>query len=250
MRDLGRRRGRERRGLALAEGVRLIEEALGAGVPIRGAAVAPSLEGTERGRALKDALDQARVRQVTVTPDELARLADTEHPQGIVAVIEPRRWSPADIQPAVRRPVLVLDGVQDPGNVGTMLRTALGFGAAGVLSLPGTAELTNPKVIRGAMGAHFRLPCAATAEPALADWLGTAGVELWAADMDGAPLAGLAAAARGPVAVAVGNEGAGVGAAVLARAVHRVAVPLRGPAESLNAAVAAAIILYEVTRDR
>ena len=251
IRDLGRRRGRERRGLALAEGVRLVEEALQAGVPIRGTAIASSLEGTERGRALKDALDRAGVRQITVTAAELEQLADTEHPQGIVAIIEPPEWSLADLRPALRRPVLVLDGVQDPGNVGTMIRTALGLGAAGVVTLPGTAELTNPKVVRGAMGALFRLPCVAAAEAALGAWLDETGSELWAATMDGDALGAAAAAAVArPVAVVIGNEGAGVTPGMLTRASRRVAIPLRGPAESLNAAVAAAIIVYEVTHDR
>jgi TrmH family RNA methyltransferase len=253
MRDLGRRRGRERRGLALAEGVRLVEEALASGVAIRGAAVAPSLEGTERGRALKAALDGAGVRHVTVTDAELERLADTDHPQGVVAIIEPRRWTLQAIDPGPQRPALVLDGVQDPGNVGTMVRTALALGAAGVVALPGTAELTNPKVIRGAMGALFRLPAVSTSDAELGAWLASAGGELWVAAMEGEPIA--AAAALGgtqppPAALVIGNEGAGVRPELVARAARRVAIPMRGSAESLNAAVAAAILLYEVTRDR
>jgi RNA methyltransferase, TrmH family len=288
IRDLGRRRGRERRGLTLAEGVRLVEEALTAGVAVHGAVIGPSLEGTDRGRALKDALDRANVRQVTVTAAELEKLADTEHPQGIVAVIEPPSWSLADIEPAARRPVLVLDGVQDPGNVGTMLRTALGLGAAGAVALPGTAELTNPKVVRGAMGALFRLPSISATDAELFEWLGASGVELWAAAMDGEPVGSIIASSPpaapviasgapaasviasgtpaasviasgeaakqsgrpAPIAIVIGNEGAGVRPALLNRASRRVAIPLRGPAESLNAAIAAAILLYEVTRER
>lgn len=251
MRDLGRRRGRERRGLALAEGVRLVEEALASGVPLRGAAVAPSLEATERGRALKEALDQAGVRQVTLSNADLQRLADTDHPQGVVAIIEPPRWALERVAPAPRSPVLVLDGVQDPGNVGTMLRTALALGAAGVVALPGTAELTNPKVVRGAMGALFRLPCVSTPDEALDAWVAASDVELWAATMDGEPIADVAAGSRGSApALVIGNEGAGVRPELIARAARRVAIPMRGAAESLNAAVAAAILLYEVTRDR
>ena len=161
IRDLHRRRGRERRGLALAEGVRLVEEALAAELPLRGAAISPALEATIRGRALKSALELRAVRIEPVSESELATLADTEHPQGVVAVVEPRRWTMADIRVAPGRPVLVLDGVQDPGNVGTILRSALGLGAAGVVALKGTAELTSPKVERGSMGALFRLPAVA-----------------------------------------------------------------------------------------
>ena len=157
IRDLHRRRGRERRGLALAEGVRLVEEALAARVPIRGAAVSPGLEATARGKALKSALEQAGVRLEPVSDAELAELADTEHPQGVVAVLEPPRWSLEDIAAAPGAPVLVLDAVQDPGNVGMMLRTTLGLGGSGVVALKGTADLANAKVMRGGMGAHFRL---------------------------------------------------------------------------------------------
>ena len=158
IRDLKRRSGRERRGLALAEGVRLVEEALAAGVPIRGAVVSPALEATRRGEALKGALVAAGVKLETVDDRALGELADTEHPQGVVAVIEPREWFLDDIALEPRSAVLVLDAVQDPGNVGTMLRTALALGAAGVVALPGTADLSNPKVIRGSMGALLPAP--------------------------------------------------------------------------------------------
>ena len=134
IRDLARRRGRERRGLALAEGIRLVEEALAAGMPVRGAAISPALEGTPRGQALKLALAEQGVRLVEVAPAELDALADTEHPQGVVAVVEPRVWSLADVPTAPGAVVLVLDAVQDPGNVGTMLRSALGLGATGVVA--------------------------------------------------------------------------------------------------------------------
>ena len=140
IRDLHRRRGRERRGLALAEGVRLVEEALATAIPIRGAAVSPALEATTRGKALKAALVDRGIRIEEVSDDELVGLADTEHPQGIVAVIEPREWTLADIRLLPGLTVLVLDGVQDPGNVGTMLRTALGPGGRG----PGGAQRARP----------------------------------------------------------------------------------------------------------
>jgi TrmH family RNA methyltransferase len=246
IRDLARRRGRERRGLALAEGVRLIEEALAADVPVRGAAVSPVLEGTPRGKALKSALAERGVRLLEVAPAELEALADTEHPQGVVAVVEPRVWSIADVPTPPGAVVLVLDAVQDPGNVGTMLRTALGLGAAGVVALKGTAELTNPKVLRGSMGAAFRLPAVPTDADALLAWAGERGVELWVTAADGTPLP---RTGRAPIALVLGNEGAGVGPALAAAARRRVAIPLAPAVESLNVAVAAGILLYEVTRD-
>ena len=250
IRDLARRRGRERRGLALAEGIRLVEEALAAGTPVRGAAISPALEGTPRGRALKLALAAQGVRVVEVPPAELDALADTEHPQGVVAVVEPRSWSLADVPTPPGAVVLVLDAVQDPGNVGTMLRTALGLRAAGVVALKGTAELTNPKVLRGSMGAAFRLPAVSSDAGTLLAWVAERGVEVWVAAADGEPASGRGGRARRPpLALVLGNEGAGVGPTIAAAARRRVAIPLAPGVESLNVAVAAGILLHEVMRD-
>jgi TrmH family RNA methyltransferase len=248
IRDLRLRRGRERRGLALAEGVRLVEEALAAGVALKGAAVSPALEGTSRGKALKAALERAHVRLEQVSGRELDALADTEHPQGVVAVFEPRRWTWADLAPRPGGVLLVLAGVQDPGNVGTILRTALGLGAAGLVALKGTAELTNPKVVRGSMGALFRLPALAAAEDEFLQWAAEHRVELWAAEADGESVRELQRPRDRPLALMLGGEGAGLPDALRARAARRVAIPLAPDAESLNVAVAAGILLYEVTR--
>jgi TrmH family RNA methyltransferase len=248
IRDLHRRRARERRGLALAEGVRLVEEALAAAVPIRGAAVAPALEATSRGKSLKAALVRAGVPLESLGDRTLAALADTEHPQGVIAVVEPPRWTLEDIRPGPRGAVLVLDAVQEPGNVGALVRTALGLGAAGLVALPGTADLHNPKALRGSMGALFRLPCALADVPALLEWAARSGVAIWTSGVDGSPVGSVAR--QGPVALVVGNEGAGVHPALARAAGATVTVPLAGPVESLNVAVAAGILLYEVLRDR
>ena len=247
IRDLARRRGRERRGLALAEGIRLVEEALAAGIVIRGAAVSPALEGTTRGSALKAQLAGRNVPLEEVAVEELDHLADTEHPQGIVAVIEPKRWSLAEIA-ADAGVVLALDAVQDPGNVGTMLRTAHALGAAGVIALKGTADLTNSKVLRGSMGAAFRLPAVAAAEDEFLAWAAERGVAIWAAAADGEPLR-RGTLPRSAIALVVGNEGAGVSTGIAAGARRCVAIPLRAGAESLNVGVAAGILLYEALRD-
>ncbi len=247
IRDLRRRRGRERRGLALAEGVRLVEEALRAGVAFRGAAVAPALESSPRGRELAAALERRSVPLERMDDRALAGLADTEHPQGIVAVIEPPHPTLSELFPAAGEVVLVLDAVQDPGNVGTMLRTALALGVAGVIALDGTAELTNPKVLRGAMGAHFHRPAVMARQEEFLAWCAERKAELWVADMDGEPVQGRPAA---PLALVVGNEGAGVREALRERAARRVGIPLAAGAESLNVAVAAGILLYEVMRER
>jgi RNA methyltransferase, TrmH family len=251
IRDLHRRRGRERRGLALAEGVRLVEEALAAGISIRGAAVSPTLESTTRGKALKAALTDRSIRLEEMADTDLEALADTEHPQGVAAVIEPKRWTLDDIRLISGTTLLVLDGVQDPGNVGTMLRTALGFGATGVVALKGTADLTNPKVIRGGMGATFRLPAVPASPDEFVAWSRLQRAEIWVADLTGESPDRWArrSAQRAPVALVVGNEGAGISPSIEAAANRRIAIPLASGVESLNVAVAAGILLYEVTRD-
>jgi TrmH family RNA methyltransferase len=250
IRDLHRRRGRERRGLALAEGVRLVEEAVASAVILRRAAASPALESTTRGKALKATLLTRGVQVEELTDAELEGLADTEHPQGIIAVIEPKRWTLSDISMNPGATILVLDGVQDPGNVGTMLRTALGLGAAGLVALKGTADLTNSKVIRGGMGASFRLPAVTASPDEFVAWVRLQRAQIWVADAAGEAGDRLSARRtdRPAVALVVGNEGAGVGPSLDAAADRRIAVPLARGVESLNVAVAAGILLYEVTR--
>ncbi len=208
LRDLHRRKARERRGLALAEGVRLVEEMLAAGVPCKGAVVGPTLETTPRGRDLLATMTAREIALEHVEDRVLADLAGTDHPQGVVAAYQPRHWSLDELRPAVGAPLVVLDAVQDPGNVGTIARTALAFGAAGLVALPGTVDLTNPKVVRGAAGALFRLPNLSLGVAPLLDWLHRHGIALWATTMDGDPLEGDAPGT--PVALLLGNEGAGI----------------------------------------
>ena len=172
IRDLHRRRGRERRGLALAEGVRLVEEALATAITVRGAAVSPALEATTRGKALKAALLATRqIRVEEVSEQELDALTDTEHPQGIVAVVEPKEWTLADIRLTPGVTALVLDAVQDPGNVGTMLRTALGLGGAGVDRAQGHRRSHQPE---GHPRGHGRElpPCRRSPQPPKSWWHG------------------------------------------------------------------------------
>jgi TrmH family RNA methyltransferase len=248
IRDLKLRRGRERRRLALAEGVRLLEEALAADLPIQGIAWSPTLEATPRGRALKARLETLGAPCQAFSDRDLEELADTEQPQGVVGVIQPRRWSLDEIPVDSANVILVLDAVQDPGNVGTMARTAFGLGASALVALKGTAELANPKVLRGSMGALFRLPGVECDDTALLQWTAKHGFALWAADAEGVPIR--ECPLFRPLALVVGNEGAGIRPSLLESARGRVAIPLRPEAESLNVAVAAGILLYEVLHGR
>ena len=245
IRDLHRPRGRERRNLCLAEGVRLVEEAIAAGVPIRAAITSPALEGTERGARLKAQLDSRAAMLEQTADEELAKLAATDHPQGVVAVLAYRPAELQDLRLGSESVVVILDAVQDPGNVGTIVRTAHALGAAGVVCLPGTAEVTNPKTLRATMGSLFRIPVATVSEPDAATWIRERALKLVVAAADGEPLD--PARLRKPLALVLGNEGAGSRSA-LAAAANRVSIPLVSGAESLNVAVAAGIFLYGATR--
>ena len=245
IRDLQRRKARERRGLVVAEGRRLVTEALASGVPVRAVLAAADVAET----SVADLLERSRAAgiAVEVVPrKDFDALADTETPSGILAVVE---WTPRALEDVVPESgpavVLVLDAVQDPGNVGTMVRTAFALGASGAVALAGTADLRGAKVFRSAMGALFRLPVAQAHVGDCLALLERCGVELWAATTGGVPVgAGGPPPAR--LALAVGNEGGGLRPEILARAVRRVAVPMRDGAESLNAAVAAGILLHLV----
>lgn len=228
--------------------MRLTEEALACGLPLRGAAVSSALEATPRGRALKAALRSSGTPIEELGARALDELADTEHPQGVIAVIEPRTWHLEDITLGARAVVLVLDGVQDPGNVGAMARSALGLGATGMVALKGTAELTNPKTLRGSMGALFRLPSVSAGDDEFLPWARRNALALWVAEGSGEPVDRLRL--EGRTALVLGNEGAGVREELRRAAAGRIAIPLRTGVESLNVAVAAGILLYEVARER
>lgn len=247
IRNLQQRRVRRRQRLAVAEGVRLVEDALEAGVPFRGVVVARGFGDTPREAALLRELAARAVAIEDVAERTLKELADTDTPQGVLAVVEPPVWTWDRIRTAPRAPVLVVDGVQDPGNVGTLVRTAFALGCAGALLLKGSADLANPKVVRAAMGASFRLPCAAATDEECRAWVERDRPTVWAAVAQGTPVSRVAPPER--LALIVGSEGQGIRPEIDALARTRVAIPLARGAESLNVAVAAGILLHEALRD-
>ena len=242
-RDLRRRKARERQGRFVTEGVRAVEELLAAGLPVDGLLVAPSLAATPRGAAVRESARERRIPVTEVTEAEFASAAETDSPQGVLAVAPVPPRALADLRlPATARLVL-LDGVQDPGNTGTILRTSAALGAHAVLALPGTVDLWNAKVVRSAMGALFVRPAVSCTWEELDRFRAAHAVALWGADAGGAPVEP-AAADRMParLALAVGNEGNGLSAELRARADRIVSIPIA--TESLNVAVAAGILLY------
>jgi RNA methyltransferase, TrmH family len=234
------------------EGIRLVEEALAAGLKFRGAVVSPELSRTARGTELVVELERHAVPVEEVGTRTLAQLADTEAPQGILAIVEPRRRTAAEVSLSAGDVVLVIDGVQDPGNAGTLIRTAHALGAKATIALRGTADVLNPKALRAAMGATFRHPVVSLDDAGFIAWARSNGLTLWAAAADGVPLhrALGGGGGGGSVGVIVGNEGAGIRPQLNAIAAKRVAIPLAQGAESLNVAVAAGILLFEVLHGR
>jgi TrmH family RNA methyltransferase len=243
-RDLRRRKARERQQLFAAEGVRAVEELLRSPLNIRGALVAPQLADAPRGAALLAALRERGVDVADVTAHEFSSAAETESPQGVLAVAEipDRRFDSLPL-PALAR-MVVLDAVQDPGNVGTILRTSAALGATAVVALPGTVDLWNAKVVRSAMGAAFHLPSFSSTWPELEQFRRREAMDLWGADAGGTPLDQLSAPAR--LALVMGNEGAGLSDEARRYADAVVSLPIDAAVESLNVAVATGILLYQL----
>lgn len=246
VRNLQQRKARRRPSLAVAEGVRLVEEAIDAGLSLEGVIVSKTLERTDRGRALRRRLDDAGVSMEEMAEPDLLDLADTDTPQGVLAVLEHPVWTSADLAVCAGMVHLVLDGVQDPGNVGALLRAAFALGAGGAVLLPGSAHLTHPKVLRAAMGVTFRMPVVALGRQDFLAWAERETVTLWASAAEGADVRAVSRPER--LALIVGNEGAGVSAELQEAADEVVSVPTVTQVESLNVAVAAGIILHEVMR--
>ncbi|MGI8400581.1 MAG: TrmH family RNA methyltransferase [Gemmatimonadaceae bacterium] len=243
-RDLQRRKAREKHSLFVAEGVRSVEELLRSGLTVRGALVTPKLATAPRGESLRRRLDESGVEIAELTDKEFLSAAETESPQGVLAIgeVPVRTLNTLDIPNVCR--LLVLDAVQDPGNVGTILRTASALGATATIALPGTVDLWNPKVIRSSMGAQFAHPAIHAEWPDLTKLLDREHIELWAADAQGEPLDLGRAVKR--LAIVVGNEGSGLSPQIRAKAQRTISLPLASGVESLNVAVAAGIILYEL----
>ncbi len=182
----------------------------------------------------------------TCTALEFGSAAETESPQGVIAIAEVPHRSLADLPADWSGVLVVLDAVQDPGNVGTILRTAAALNAVATIALPGTVDLWNAKVVRSGMGAHFRHPAFSCTWSELDAFRARADMALFAADAAGEPVSSVAAPSR--LALVVGNEGAGLSAEARSRAQRVVALPLAAGAESLNVAVATGILLYTFNR--
>ncbi|MCL6633126.1 MAG: RNA methyltransferase [Alicyclobacillus herbarius] len=237
------RRGRTQQRAFLAEGPRQLQEALAARVEIL--AVLWDVSRDELDTEVQRELARRSIPFVELSPQAFAAVSDTVTPQGVISVI--RLPEPGAVKLPAR--CVMLDGIQDPGNVGTLLRTAEAFGLTHVCCAKGTADPFAPKVVRAAMGGLFRLT---VIEQSALDF-----VRDWRAEWpDGQVLAAGADGSaechrldyRRPTLMVIGSEAHGVSEPVQQAADHEVRIPMPGGAESLNAAVAGAILLYEMTR--
>lgn len=229
------------------EGPNLIPEAIRAGVRIHCVFVSTEEEAAAQERSLPSGTEILLVPQ-----DVLHTALATETPQPIAALVDPPQWTWEQALGISTKQVpllILLAGLQDPGNLGTILRSAEAFGATGIVCLPGTVSPWNPKAVRASAGSVLRIPIVA-AEPAQAiARLRTSGIEiLTTSASDGVPAE--RAQLSHPAAFLIGNEGNGVPAEIAALADGAIRIPCPGPVESLNAAVAASVLLYEASRQR
>lgn len=226
------RKGRRESGCFLVEGRKMVEEALASAFDVETVLV-------QEGMELPDGLTMP---VYELPAHVLAAVCDTKTPQGIAAVVRMKEQS------ALGKHIVVLDGVQDPGNVGTIIRTADAAGLDGVLLSTQCADVFSPKVLRATMGSIFRMNLRTTDDlPGELTKLREKGYSILSSQLDGTPFYEREKVAE-KFALIIGNEGNGVSEQVQQTATHRVRLPMRGGAESLNAAIAAAIMMYELMR--
>jgi RNA methyltransferase, TrmH family len=234
-------------GFCAVEGVRILEEAIRSGLQFQAVFFSNSAEN--KAQRLLPQIG-AKV-ETLLLPDALfAGAVPSDSPQGVAALV---RWKEFSLDDVVGKagagPLLVIAGLQDPGNLGTILRSAEAFGAGGVILAEGTVSPFNPKVVRASAGSVFRLPIVRTKVAEILDPLQKAGLRLVATSSHkGIRLH--EAKLSGPVAIFIGSEGSGLPRELMSEIDEVVAIPHSEKVESLNAGVAASIVLYEVARQK
>lgn len=243
---------RRRDGVFVAEGIKMLEEA--PADMIRDVYLTPELEEclkkaeTEKGRMLLNKIRQTGYE--VVTEEVMRRAADTQTPQGVLTVAEQPSYSPEEIFSVENGLFLVLEDLQDPGNLGTIFRTGEGAGVNGIIMTRGTVDLFNPKTIRSTMGSVFRVPFiyVETLAPVLQK-MTEMGISTYAAHLKGKKFYDAFSYQKG-TAFLIGNEGNGLKKETADLADYYLRIPMEGRLESLNAAISAAILVYEAHRQR
>lgn len=253
LRALRRRKYRQREGYFLAEGIRIVEEALTCGAAVETLIYAPDLLVSERARALVSQVEQSR--RLALAGDVFRRLSERNEPQGIAALIRIEDRSLATIPPSDDMLVIVAYQLRDSGNLGSIIRTADATGATGVVVVGPSVDIYDPHTVRATMGSLFALPIVRLS--------GEAALSQWYADVRtaGVPLFVVASSAHGqqdyfevdynrPLALLVGSESHGLPAPTRAEADALVRLPMIGRATSLNVSAATAALIYEAIRQR
>jgi TrmH family RNA methyltransferase len=239
---LGRAKERREAGAFVAEGVRLVEEAVNANWSIQFVLFDETLN--ERGKSNVESLKSHGVECEEVSPSLMKSLSDTETSQGILAVLQFTNL-PIPNSPTF---LLIPDQIRDPGNLGTLIRSADAAGVDAVLIPPETADPFAPKVVRAGMGAHFRLPILSMGW----DEIGQVGkledLQVYLADMNGQSC--WETDLRPPLALIVGGESNGASEQARKLASQHISIPMAGKTESLNAAVAGSVLMFDVMRQR
>jgi RNA methyltransferase, TrmH family len=246
-RDAARGRGPD--GTILLDGVHLVEEALGSDVSLEVVALTDGV-ADKQAVTLAPEVTRRGGEIVRVPAAVMTAMSPVRQPSGVVALGLARSATLDEVLSNAPQLVLVLDGIQDAGNVGAIVRAAEGCGASGVVLTAGSADPFGWKALRGAMGSTFRLPIAVRqrAQEVLKQ-LRARGVTVVATvPRDGTPLP--ACDLRRPTAILLGGEGSGLSEGLLETADERVSIPMRPTVESLNVAVTAALMLYEATKQR
>lgn len=243
------RRERESTGLTLVDGARELRRALDAGVEIVEVFVCEPMLAGEDARAALDALAARRTPLTTTTEAAIAKIAFGDRAEGLVAVIRAPKLVLDDLAVPDDPLLVVIEGVEKPGNLGAILRSADGAGADAVIAAAPRTDLANPNVIRASAGTYFSVPMAAAPTPITIDWLRKRQIRVIAARVDGAR-AYTDADLTGPAALVLGSEADGLTEAWHAPDIDSIHLPMHGIADSLNVSVAAAILLYEARRQR
>jgi RNA methyltransferase, TrmH family len=247
IKDLTTARGRHEQGLFIAESPHLVEEALKAGAAVRYAVV--SEDASERCSPLLQAFQDGGAELLSMSARLFKQLSDTEAPQGILAVVARKQVAPDELELNKSKVAVILERIQDPGNLGTILRTALAVGAGFAVLSADCADAWSQKVVRASQGAVLHLPIVEAdniAETITA--LNGKGWHTACGHLSGSDFFARAAHAR--TALVIGNEASGVSAEAAAACCALYKLPMPGPAESLNAAVAAGIMLYDIWREQ
>jgi TrmH family RNA methyltransferase len=236
-------------GLMLLDGAHLVEEAIASGIGVEAVAMRDDLADGAREALVRDAA-RLGARVAVVTGSVLSAISPVRQPSGIVAIARRPATTLADALEGSPQLVLVLSGIQDPGNVGAIIRSADAAGVTGIITTGGTADPFGPKALRGSMGSAFRVPLASGQQlDGAAHAARARGLRVLAAvPRGGTPLP--RCDLRAPAAVLLGGEGAGLPAEVLALADEQLSIPMRPPVESLNVSIAAALVAYEAQRQR